>query len=111
MFGGPINAVSCPTPCSPNSKAAGPHRSGCAPLEAPVYTVLSNRRPAQLCRPSDRRSGHLQARAARIDQLCPRANIVTEAAVGAALRAGFSVRGWGVKSIEVSAGLVLWASG
>lgn len=43
-----------------------------------------------------------EARAASINQLCPRANIITEEAVAAALRAGFSVRGWGVKSLEVS---------
>lgn len=42
------------------------------------------------------------ARAAGINQLCPRANIVTGEAVAAALGAGFSVRGWGVKSLEVS---------
>lgn len=46
-----------------------------------------------------------EARAAHIDQLCPRANIMTAEAGAAALAAGLSVRGWGVKSLEVSLGL------
>ena len=43
-----------------------------------------------------------EASAAGIQQLCPRANIVTESAVAKALQAGFSVRGWGIKDDEVS---------
>ncbi len=42
-----------------------------------------------------------EATAAGIQQLCPRANIVTEAAVATALNAGLSVRGWGIKNTEV----------
>ena len=36
-----------------------------------------------------------------IEQLCPRANVCTPEAVAKAQRAGLSVRGWGVKSIEL----------
>ena len=42
-----------------------------------------------------------EAAAAGVQQLCPRANIVSEAAVAKALQAGFSVRGWGIKDTEV----------
>ena len=42
-----------------------------------------------------------EAMAAGIQQLCPRANIVTETAVTNALQAGLSVRGWGIKDPEV----------
>ncbi len=42
-----------------------------------------------------------EATAAGIQQLCPRANIVSEPAVEKALQAGLSVRGWGIKDTEV----------
>ena len=42
-----------------------------------------------------------EAKAAGIQQLCPRANIASETAVTKALQAGFSVRGWGIKDTEV----------
>lgn len=36
-----------------------------------------------------------------IKQICPRANISTAESIQRALQAGLSVRGWGVKSLEV----------
>lgn len=41
------------------------------------------------------------ASAAGITQICPRANILTPAAVQAAVDAGMSVRAWGVKDMQV----------
>jgi hypothetical protein len=43
-----------------------------------------------------------EAAAAGVHQLCPRANIVSQAEVAEALQAGFSVRGWGIKDTEVA---------
>ena len=43
----------------------------------------------------------LQAQRAGFQQLCPRANVATEAAVMLALDAGFTVRAWGIKTPEV----------
>ena len=45
----------------------------------------------------------VEAAAAGVHQLCPRANIVSQAEVTKALQAGFSVRGWGIKDTEVTA--------
>lgn len=41
------------------------------------------------------------ARNASIDQLCPRANVLTADSVQRAVAAGFSVRAWGIKTPEL----------
>lgn len=43
-----------------------------------------------------------EALAAGLQQLCPRANVLTPSAVQRALAAGLSVRAWGVKDMAVS---------
>ncbi len=48
-----------------------------------------------------------EARDLGISQLCPRADLLTPAAVSRARQAGFSVRAWGLKTDEVRA--AMWA--
>lgn len=72
----------------------------CQPL-SPLHLQLMPRvRHAWLVHELNEEALHT-AQAAGVQQLCPRANILTAEGVQSAVAAGFTVRAWGIKDLEL----------